>query len=493
MITPDRNTFLERLRAGFVASVSTTIPGDMLTPVGAYLSLADAANGSFLLESVEGGEHLARYSFLGFDATTILESRGNTTTLRRRSGGTTPGGLPSDGNIFDAASTLLGSIRIHPGDELPRLAAGLVGFIGYDEVRAIERIPCSVSDELGAPDSLLGYFGTLVVFDHVTHSVRLFVNADPFDERSPGDLYEELVERLGRLRGALRIGAGGRTGGGYCAGEARFDLSAFPAKVERVKEYIRAGDIFQVVLSERARVGFEGDPFQVYRALRMLNPSPYHFFMDFGGTVLLGSSPETLARLHGGLLEHVPIAGTRPRGRTAGEDDRIAAELLADEKERSEHVMLVDLGRNDLSRVCRQGSVVVDRLMQVERFSHVMHLVSRVSGTVLPGTGPVDALKALFPAGTVSGAPKIRAMEIIDEMERIRRGFYAGAVGYFDGSGNMDFCLAIRTMLAFGGEFHLQAGAGIVSASDPLRETEELRHKLLALFEAVRSANEVDG
>ncbi len=488
MTITDRITFQGRVRAGFVASVSTTIAGDLLTPVGAYLALAEGATGSFLLESVEGGEHLARHSFLGFDATTILESLGGVTATRRRTGVSTSGG-----SIFDAASEFLASIRVHPEDGLPRLAAGLVGFIGYDEVRSIERIPCSVADKLGAPDSLLGYFGTLVVFDHVTHRVRLIVNADPLDEPDAPGLYDLLAGRLDRILGLLRRPATRPPRAAFSAGEFRFDLGGFPGKVEQAKEYIRAGDIFQVVLSERASVAYEGDPFQVYRALRMINPSPYHFFMDFGDTVLLGSSPEMLARMNGGRLEHVPIAGTRPRGVNAADDAAIAAELLADEKERAEHVMLVDLGRNDLSRVCVQGSVAVGSLMQVERFSHVMHLVSHVSGTVLPGTGPVDALRALFPAGTVSGAPKIRAMEIIDELERVRRGFYAGAVGYFDGSGDMDFCLAIRTILARRGEFHLQAGAGIVSGSDPGRETGEIRQKLLALFEAVRLAKEVDG
>jgi anthranilate synthase component 1 len=262
--------------------------------------------------------------------------------------------------------------------------------------------------------------------------------------------------------------------------------------VEAALGHIREGDIFQVVLSRRASVRFDGDPFQAYRALRMINPSPYHFYFQFGETALLGSSPEMLARLTGETLEHVPIAGTRRRGRTGREDAEIASGLLADPKERSEHLMLVDLGRNDLSRVCTPGTVSVERLMDVERFSHVMHLVSLVRGTVRPGVDAPEVLRALFPAGTVSGAPKIRAMQIIDELEDARRGFYSGAAGYIDFSGSMDFCLTIRTMMAFRGELHLQAGAGIVAKSDPAQETEEVRNKLGALFEAIRIAGEFE-
>ena len=489
MIRPEYDTFDARLRGGFVVSVSTTIPGDTLTPVSAYMALRGSGRGSFLLESVEGGEHLGRFSFLGFDPTTILESRGKMTTVRRN--GEEP---VSRAGIFEAAAELLSSHRRHPDDDLPRLAGGLVGFFGYDEVRTVERIPCSVEDMTGAPDSILGLFGSLVVFDHVTHRVQLIVNTDPGDRRNPQEQYAALTGLLESLRGALRRPGpqADRPRPSFDADEIRYDLGKFPEKVARAKEYIRAGEIFQVVLSERATVAYEGDPFQVYRALRMINPSPYHFYMDIGETVLLGSSPEMLARMTGDHLEHVPIAGTRPRGRTPAQDEEVSAGLLADPKERAEHLMLVDLGRNDLSRVCRCGTVVVDRLMSVEKFSHVIHIVSHVGGRVLPGIGPVDALCALFPAGTVSGAPKIRAMEIIDELESVRRGFYSGAAGYFDLGGNMDFCLSIRTIMTYRGQIHLQAGAGIVALSDPCRETEEIRHKLLALFEAIRLAKEID-
>ncbi len=470
-------------------AVSMSIPGDLHTPVSAYLALRDSSRESFLLESVEGGEHLARYSFLGFDPVTILESRSNGTTIRR------PGAESRSGpGIFEAAAGLLASIRQHPDDHFPRFPAGLVGFIGYDEVRTIEAIPCSVEDRTGAPDSILGLFSSVVVFDHLTHRLLLIVNTLPGERGEAGGRYAAAVMRLDGMRDALRPSvpraATGR--GPFAAGEIRYNLDRFPAKAARALEYIREGEIFQVVLSERATAGYEGDPFQVYRALRMINPSPYHFYMDFGDTILLGSSPEMLARMGGGTVEHVPIAGTRPRGRTPAEDAALEASLLADEKERAEHVMLVDLGRNDLSRVCRPGSVVADSLMTVEKYSHVMHLVSHLTGGTLPGIGPVDALRALFPAGTVTGAPKIRAMQIIDELETVRRGFYSGAAGYFDLAGNMDFCLTIRTIMAYGGKLHLQAGAGIVAQSDPGRETEEIRQKLHALFEAIALAKEID-
>ncbi len=490
MIQPDRDTFISRYDgAAYAVSVSAAIPGDLLTPVSAYLALRDTSRESFLLESVEGGEHLARYSFLGFDPRTILESRANKTTTRRH------GAEPMTGaGIFDAAAGLLASCRQHPDDNLLRFACGLVGYIGYDEIRTIESIPCCVPDGTGAPDSVLGLFGSVIVFDHVTHRLQLIVNTFPGEEGDPGDVYDGAVARLDSLRNALRSPGprGWSVPAPFSAGEFEYDLSGFPAKAARALEYIREGEIFQVVLSERASVGYAGDPFQVYRALRMINPSPYHFFMNFGETVLLGSSPEMLARMTAGSIEHVPIAGTRPRGRNAGEDDTLAASLLADEKERAEHVMLVDLGRNDLSRVCKPGTVAPDRLMEVEKYSHVMHIVSHLTGVPRTGVGPVDALRAMFPAGTVSGAPKIRAMQIIDELEDLRRGFYSGAVGYFDLAGNMDFCLAIRTIMACDGKLHLQAGAGIVAQSDPGRETEEIRQKLHALFDAVALAKEID-
>jgi anthranilate synthase component 1 len=483
-ITPDIETFSTRLREGFLGALSTEIPGDLLTPVAAYLAMRGASEASFLLESVEGNGQQARHSFLGVDPAAVIESRGGVTTVRRG-----PAVVSEGPDIFAAIRSVLPRRTPHPEDGLPRLSGGLVGFIGYDEVRSIERVPCTAEDRTGAPDSLLGLFSTVVVFDHLTRRVRIVACADPADGPDGRHQYALLSSRLAMMRGLL-LRAAPAVPGGFTGREASCDLSAFPGMVEAALGHIRDGDIFQVVLSRRASVGFDGDPFQAYRALRMINPSPYHFYFQFGETALLGSSPEMLARLTGETLEHVPIAGTRRRGRTGREDADIASGLLADPKERSEHLMLVDLGRNDLSRVCTPGTVSVERLMDVERFSHVMHLVSLVRGTVRPGVDAPEVLRALFPAGTVSGAPKIRAMQIIDELEDVRRGFYSGAAGYIDFSGAMDFCLTIRTMMAFRGELHLQAGAGIVAKSDPAQETEEVRNKLGALFEAIRIAGE---
>lgn len=483
--TPDIDTFNARPPNGCLRAVSTEIPGDLLTPVSAYLALRGASGASFLLESVEGNGQQARHSFLGLDPGTVIESRGGRTTVRS---GDALVSEPAD--VFAACRSVLPRLRPHPEDALPRLAGGLVGFIGYNEIRAIEPVPCNAPDAAGAPDSLLGLFGSVVVFDHLTRRVRIVACADPSAADAGSGLYERLVERVDRIR-SLLLSQRACDPSGFSAEEPRCDLSAYPGMVARALGHIREGDVFQVVLSKRATAAYVGDPFQVYRALRMINPSPYHFYFHFGGTTLLGSSPEMLARLAGGTLEHVPIAGTRKRGATDLEDGEIAAALLADPKERSEHLMLVDLGRNDLSRVCAAGSVTVARLMAVERFSHVMHLVSLVRGVVRPGVDAVDVLRALFPAGTVSGAPKIRAMQIIDELEDVARGFYSGAAGYIDYTGSMDFCLTIRSMMAHRGELLLQAGAGIVANSDPARETEEVRSKLAALFEAIRIAGEL--
>jgi len=336
---------------------------------------------------------------------------------------------------------------------------------------------------------MLGKFRTTVVFDHRNHTITIIT--DPRADTSPGNEgHLTLQEIKNILRHPVTSGSPFTTGP-----ESTWQPyvpEEFTSIAESAIEHIRAGDIFQVVLSCRNSIPYEGDPFSAYRALRMINPSPYHYFLDFGEVQMIGSSPEMLIRKCGPRVEHVPIAGTRPRGQTPAEDNAAAADLRSDEKERSEHVMLVDLGRNDLSKICETGSVTADRFMDVEKFSHVMHMVSRVSGTCRADIDGVDALRAVFPAGTVTGAPKIRAMEIIDDLEKIRRGFYAGAVGYFDLQGDVDFCIAIRTMLAYKGNLHLQAGAGIVSGSVPALEREEIAGKMRVLYEALRTAGGVD-
>lgn len=487
MTTTDNDDRARRLDEGYLPVLRRDIAGDLLTPVSAYLALRGDGRESFLLESVEGPGHRARYSFIGLDPSVIVASRGGSVTLGGNGAATAAGR-----DLFDAARRLAGGRRIHPGDGDAMIAGSLAGFIGYDEVRSIELIPENAPDLVGAPDSLLGRFDTAVVFDHLARRVRIVGIADP----GAGDgthAVHRASERLAEIRSILR-GVPGRRGrrAGFEAGRIVDDAGSFAGMVRQAIERIREGEIFQVVLSRPATVDYSGDPFQVYRALRMINPSPYHFYFDFGGCVLLGSSPELLGRLARGLLEHVPIAGTRPRGRDDAEDERIERQLLRDPKERAEHTMLVDLGRNDLSRVCAPGTVEVGRLMGVDRFSHVMHLVSELRGRTAGGVDAVGALRSLFPAGTVSGAPKVRAMEIIDGLEGSRRGFYGGAAGYFDCSGGMDFCISIRTMLAYRGTLHLRAGAGIVAGSDPALESAEVAQKLAALHAAIRGAGELD-
>jgi len=472
---------------GIVSSV--TMPADVLTPVSAYLSLRRHTPASFLFESVEGNEQLARYSFIGIDPELTVESEGGDVSLSI--GGRS---VTVAGDIFSTVRDVLSRTRPYDGPAPTPFSGGLVGYVGYDEVRAIERIPCTVHDPTGAPDSMLGMFKTTVVFDHRDHTITIVTN--PPISGNSGNVPAGGTRGLGptEVREILRrpVTAGSPFSPAPGAGKDPSVPEGFCGTVAAALEHIRAGDIFQVVLSGRNTIPFEGDPFSVYRSLRMINPSPYHFYLDFGKVRLIGSSPEMLVRKKGHRVEHVPIAGTRPRGRTPGEDAVAAAGLAVDEKERAEHTMLVDLGRNDLSKICEAGSVRTERFMDVERFSHVMHLVSRVSGTCRPGTDGVDALRAVLPAGTVSGAPKIRAMEIIDDLENVRRGFYAGAVGYFDRSGNVDFCIAIRTILAFAGNLHLQAGAGIVSGSVPASEREEVACKLRVLYDAIHAAGEID-
>lgn len=474
-----------------VIPVTRTILADTITPVSAYVRLREDAHSSFLFESVEGSEQIARYSFIGRDPAALVRCDGKTTTVTR--GGAT---RTTAENFFAVLESLSGSYRPAPDPELPRFSGGWVGCIGYDAVRFIESLPAPPRPGLaGADDSVLGLFSTVLAFDHRKHQVTIIVNViDP----DPGALREAFdAASAGIAEIAARLADARPLPGRFFADTAEpvagTTREAFLAKVRRAKEHITEGDIFQVVLSQRFSSGYSGDDFNVYRALRVINPSPYLYYLDFEGVRVIGSSPELLVRKEGTTAETFPIAGTRRRGATAAEDAALEAELRADAKESAEHVMLVDLGRNDLGRVCEPGSVRVDEFMGVVRYSHVMHLASRVTGTLPAGCSAVELLKAAFPAGTVSGAPKIRAMEIIDELEDARRGIYAGGVGYFDFSGNMDICIAIRTLVAAGGRLFLQAGAGIVADSDPEAEYRETLSKSRALVEAVRMAEGIAG
>jgi anthranilate synthase component 1 len=465
------------------------LAADLETPVSAYLKLRPQGP-SFLLESVEGGERLARYSFIGLDASRVLTSwRGHAELIEEGAGGRQRTSIPLAGcDVLDLLRGLLhhGPAPI-PG--LPRFTGGAVGYLGYDLVRDVERLPATAAEVLGLPEAMLLFCDVTVILDHVKHRLVIVAQAPVGESTAAAEAQAEakIEAVVERLRGHLREEAAGALSGGE--GLEEISRAQYEAAVARAKEYIAAGDVFQVVLARRLARPTPASPFAIYRALRRLNPSPYLFYLDLPGDLhMIGSSPEVLVRLEDGAAEVRPLAGTRPRGAGEVEDASLARELLADPKERAEHVMLVDLARNDLGRVCRFGSVSVPVLMDVERYSHVMHIVSSTRGQLAPGKDAVDLFRATFPAGTVSGAPKVRAMEIIEELEGTRRGPYAGAVGYFDYAGNMDLCIAIRTIVMRGQTAYLQAGAGIVADSDPAREYEETCNKLRAQEQAIRMA-----
>jgi len=488
---PSRDDFVALSRTFNLIPVYREIIADTDTPVSA-LSKLGTGPWAFLLESVEGGETLGRYSFLGNSALWTFRCWNTQVELAY------PDGRVVRREVADPLALLeelLAQYRPAPVPGLPRFFGGAVGYVGYDAVRFIERVPDTNPDELGTPDMAFMATDAVLVFDHVGRKIQVVINT-PVDG-DPGLAYDAAVQRIeaivAKLHGESRL----RPLSGVDVGAAA--TPAFTANVTRdqfcravlqAKEYIAAGDIFQVVLSQRLRASLRRAPFDVYRVLRSVNPSPYMFYLHFGDHQLIGSSPEVMVRLEEGRAQLRPIAGTRRRGATPGEDQLLAQELLADAKERAEHIMLVDLGRNDLGRVCRYGSVHVDELMVIERYSHVMHIVSNVSGELAPGRSAFDLLRATFPAGTVTGAPKVRAMEIIDELETTRRGPYAGAVGYFGFTGNMDSCITIRTIIARNGCAYVQAGAGVVADSDPDREYEETLNKAQALLKTIALAEE---
>lgn len=490
-----------------LAPVRAVIPADLETPVSVFLKL-EGRGAVFLLESVERGLQMGRYSFIGLDPGSELTLQGEVVTVTHHDGdGPRAVSTPVDpADPLAAVRAALSRFPLFPAPDrpLPPPLGGAVGYLGYDLVRYFDGIDLPQGGGDGLPSFHFVVPRTMVVFDHARSELEIL--ALPHGpSAAEHDRAQARIEALLDLltaplpASALRDGprlddrrgqADGTAPG--AAGELRPDVTRdqFMDRVARAQEHILAGDAFQIVLSQRLAGPATVPPFAVYRALRILNPSPYLFYLDFGDHQLVGSSPEMLVRLHEGRLHVNPIAGTRPRGDTAAADNELAADLLADAKERAEHVMLVDLGRNDLGRVCRLGSVRVDDFMTVERYSHVMHLVSRVSGDLLPGLDMFDALRATFPAGTVTGAPKIRAMQIISDLEGRRRGHYAGAVGYFGQSGDMDMCIAIRTLLRRGDTYSVQAGAGIVADSDPAREYQETLDKMGALARAVRLAGQ---
>ena len=503
---PSRKDFLALARKHTLVPVCRTLAADLETPVSAFLRAAWKEPECFLLESVEGGEQLGRYTFIGLKPFKRILARGRRITVHegRRT-------TRFEGDIFAVLREALSGHKPARISGLPPFTAGAVGYFAYDAVRQIESLPEQAQDELGVPDACLLFFDEVLAFDHVRKEISLLVTADVARQK-PLAAYSSALRRLDRLEKRLanplpRINAP-RQPRGKLKMRYRTRKEDFLAAVERTKEYIRAGDVFQTVLSQRFDLEPGVDTFQVYRALRTVNPSPYMFYLRFapeagrggvaakkaiapGALELAGSSPELLVRVTHGKVEYRPIAGTRRRGATESEDNALAEEMLHDEKERAEHVMLVDLGRNDVGRVSKFGSVSVDKLMFVERYSHVMHIVSAIHGELRPELTAVDALRACFPAGTLSGAPKVRAMEIIEELEPVRRGAYGGAVLYADFSGNLDSCIAIRSVLTLNGVAYVQAGAGIVADSVPELEYQECINKARAMIRAVERAREL--
>jgi len=487
MIQPDFKTFSRLARDGNLVPVYESFTADLLTPVGAHLRLAHNAKYSFLLESVEGGENIARYTFAGAHPEEVFRARGRQCALES---GDKKSSFES--NPIEEMRRL--TARYHPVriPGLPPLTAGAIGYVAYDMVRLFERIPDTGRDDLHLDDCVMMFYRGLVAFDHVQH--RVWVIHNVFTE-APGSLrskYAAAVREIARTRrlleGPLPRARKARHASPLKV-RSNMKRAQFLAGVEKAKEYIRAGDAFQIVFSQRFSAKTPADPFEIYRALRVINPSPYLYYLKLGDVSVVGSSPEMLIKVQGRDAFYRPIAGTLPRGGNEKEDREFEARLLADPKERAEHIMLVDLGRNDLGRVSEYGSVKVERLMFVERYSHVMHLVSTLRGRLREGVDCFDALMACFPAGTLSGAPKVRAMEIIDELEPTRRGVYAGAILYLDFSGNLDCCIALRTLVAKNGHAYIQAGAGIVADSVPEREFEESVNKARAVLRALEIAH----
>ncbi|MBI2844242.1 MAG: anthranilate synthase component I [Armatimonadetes bacterium] len=462
----------------------------METPVSAFKKIGGGSH-AFLLESVEGGERIARFSFLGSDPHFVIRSKGRSVEIRRNGGQVERIELGPGQDPLHVLKGELNRLKWVPDPNLPRFCGGAVGYIGYDMIRFFENLPDSTDDDLDLPDCVFAFTDTLLIFDHVRHKIRVLVNARV--DGDPDTAYDESIVKIDQLVERLKAPAPQPDPAPAVAGQ-REVTSNFASKedferaVSNCKNYIAAGDVIQVVLSQRFSVPVAADPFDVYRALRSVNPSPYMYYLSFDDLKLIGSSPEILVTEERGKVIIRPIAGTRPRGKTDDEDRSLEEELLADEKECAEHIMLVDLGRNDIGRVCRYGSVNVDQMMVIERYSHVMHIVSNVEGRLMPDKDQFDLLRATFPAGTVSGAPKIRAMEIIDELEPTRRGTYAGAIGYFSYSGDMDTCITIRTILIKNGTAYIQAGAGIVADSVPEREYQETVNKATAMIRALEMA-----
>jgi anthranilate synthase component 1 len=489
---PSFEQFADLARTHTVVPVYRQLVGDTLTPVSAFCKIQEG-DWSFLFESVVGGERVGRYSFLGSGPFRKFEAHGNRT---RTQDGNSKWVAAESADPLRALEDMIAAYRAPNLPGLPRFCGGAVGYAGYDTVRYVERLPNAPPDDRNIPDLCFGFFDRMVVFDHVAKTIAVVCHAHVPGDADLRKRYDDacaqvdrLVERLQRGVADLQLTDINPAPPGAASPLARaksnFTQPEFEAAVEKAREYILAGDAFQIVLSQRFQTETRARPFDIYRALRVVNPSPFMFYLRAGEVTLVGASPEIMCRVENGEITNRPLAGTRPRGKTPEEDKRLAEELVADPKERAEHIMLVDLARNDVGRVAKIGSVRIDNLLAVEKYSHVMHLSSTVTGQLQEGKTAFDAMRASLPAGTLSGAPKVRAMEIIDELEPHRRGPYGGAVGYVDFGGNMDTCIALRTMVLLGQTAYVQAGAGLVADSVPAAEYEETVNKAMSLLRAL--------
>jgi len=490
MYYPSKKEFIKLAKKGNLIPVYREIMADFETPLSSFINI-DEGKFSYLLESVEGGERIARYSFLGSSPSLVFMSKGRKITITE--GGRKKVFQSKEGPLAEIEK-IMKKFSFVPVKGLPRFSGGLVGYMGYDVVRFFEKIPDTAKDDLKIPDSIFVLTDTILIFDHVDRKIKIVSNA--FVEKSAPSSYDEAVRKIEKI--AAKLLENKKTLSGSVKRrknpaarrvvESNFTKAQFMQSVKKAKKYIKSGDIIQAVLSQRFKTGIKCRPFDIYRALRSINPSPYMFYLKFGKLRLIGASPEIMVRCEDKKVELRPIAGTRPRGVNAEEDKRLAKELLNDPKERAEHIMLVDLGRNDVGRVCRFDTVKVTEFMRIEKYSHVMHIVSDVSGILERGKNVFDVVKASFPAGTVTGAPKIRAMEIIDELEKVKRATYAGSIGYFSFSGNLDTAITIRTALVKGKTAYIQAGAGIVADSNPAKEYQETINKAKAMLKAIEQA-----
>ncbi len=497
MYYPSKEQFKKLSKKGNLIPVYRELLADLETPVSAFMKI-DNSEYSYLLESVEGGEKIARYSFLGSNPSLIFQSKGKTIEVLQKSGARfKKKSYTAETDPLEEIKKIIRQYKFVSVDGLPRFCGGLVGYMSYDSVRFFENIPDTNPDDLKLNDCIFVLTDTILIFDHIAHKIKVVSNVHLEAEKGRlsaaalDKIYDNALKKIDTfvkmLQKPLKISKKGKQARPFKV-TSNMSKNTFKRSVAQAKEYIRAGDIIQTVLSQRFKTDINVKTFDIYRALRTVNPSPYMYYLNFADTKLIGSSPEVMLRCETNIAEVRPIAGTRKRGKNEEEDKILSENLLHDPKERAEHIMLLDLGRNDLGRVCRYGSVKVKELMKIEKYSHVMHIVSDVQGKIKKGLDNLDVLKATFPAGTVSGAPKIRAMEIIDELEIVRRGPYSGCVGYFSYSGNLDSCITIRTIVVKGKTAYVQAGAGIVADSKPEKEYQETVNKAKALLKAIEIA-----